>query len=223
MRTILLSLCLLGFALQNQAQTIADVEGNVYNTISIGTQVWMKQNLKSTRLNDGSAIASVMDNSAWGKLTTPGYCWYNDSLSKYKETYGALYNWYTLNSTSLCPKGWHVPTDNEWSVLISYLGGESVAGGKLKETSTNHWRIPNSGADNSSDFTALPGGFRSTDGTFISVGAFDAIRIGGGWWSSSERDNTNGWGRTIYFNNGKIGRVSNLKTVGFSVRCLKDN
>lgn len=221
MKTTLFLLVLMGFLIQIQAQTVTDIDGNKYQTVTVGTQIWMKENLKSTKFNDGIPIAFVKDNSSWGNLTSPGYCWYNDSLSKYKNTYGALYNWYAC-SRRLCPKDWHVPSDDEWAVLINHLGGENIAGGKLKEKNSAHWRRPNIASD-SSNFTALPGGYRSTDGLFITVGAFDALGIGGGWWSTAMKDNKNSWGRTIYFNTGRINRVSNLNTVGFSVRCLKDN
>ncbi|MBI5010148.1 MAG: fibrobacter succinogenes major paralogous domain-containing protein, partial [Bacteroidia bacterium] len=137
---------------------VSDIDGNVYQTVTIGTQVWMKENLKTTKLNDGIALPNVIDNAAWAALTTTGYCWYNNDATTYKSTYGALYNWYAVNTGKLCPIGWHVPSDDEWTLLTTFRGGYSVAGGKLKETGTLHWTSPNTGATNETGFTALPGG-----------------------------------------------------------------
>ena len=108
---------------------VVDIDGNVYHTVTIGTQVWMVENLKTTRYNDGTAIPLVTDGTAWAALTTPGYCWYNNDSATYKNTYGALYNWYAVNTGKLAPTGWHVPTDSEWTVLTTYLGGESLQAG----------------------------------------------------------------------------------------------
>src|SRR5450759_4787246 len=118
-----------------QAQTVKDIDGNVYKTVTIGKQVWMVENLKTTKYNDGITIPLVIDNTAWTDLITPKYSWFNNDIAN-KEVYGALYNWYTVNTNKLCPKGWHIPTDEEWTTLTTYLGGEGVAGGKLKETGT---------------------------------------------------------------------------------------
>ncbi|MBA7544886.1 hypothetical protein ES705_37247 [subsurface metagenome] len=159
--------------------TVTDYEGNVYQTITIGSQEWMCENLKLTKYADGTAIPLVTNSTEWGNLTTPGYYWYNNDEPTYANTYGALYNWYTVEKGNLCPTGWHVPTDAEWTTLTDYLGGASVAGGKLKETGTAHWSYPNTGATNESGFTALPGGGRSLNGTFGYVGS------SGGWWSST--------------------------------------
>jgi len=138
----------------------SDIDGNVYNTITIGTQIWMKENLKTTKYNDGSSIPLVTDNTAWINLSTPGYCWYNNDAATYKSAYGAMYNWYTVNTGKICPPNWHVPTDTQWETLITYLGGKIIAGGKMKETGTAHWTSPNIGATNETGFTALPGGYR---------------------------------------------------------------
>ena len=139
--------------------TVTDVDGNVYNTVTIGTQCWLQENLKTTKYKDGTSIPLVTDNSAWGSLSTPGYCWYNND-DTYKNTYGALYNYYTVLTNNLCPSGWHVATEREWSTLVTYLGGASIAGGKLKESGTTHWVTPNTGANNETGFIALPGGRR---------------------------------------------------------------
>ena len=117
------------------SNTVTDIDGNAYHTVAIGTQVWMVENLKTTRYNDGTAIPLVTDSAVWGNLTsTPGYCWYNNDMSMYKNLYGALYNWYAVSTEKLAPEGWHVPTNSEWGVLINYLGGDTSAGGAMKET-----------------------------------------------------------------------------------------
>ena len=197
--------------------TVTDFDGNVYNTVTIGTQCWMQKNLSVTHYNDGAAIPLVTDNAAWSNLATPGYCWYNNDAATYKAAYGALYNWYTVNTGKLCPTGWHVPDTTAWSTLINYLGGYSVAGGHLKEAGTTHWQSPNTGADNISGFTALPAGYRySYDGSFYNLGYYAHF------WSSTELDALNAWYSDLYYNNAFVGRFNGNEGNGFSVRCLKD-
>jgi uncharacterized protein (TIGR02145 family) len=192
---------------------IQDIEGNYYNIVTIGYQIWMIENLKTTSFNDGISIPNVTDNAAWAALSTPGYCWYNNDITN-KNTYGALYNWYSVNTGILCPTGWHVPTDDEWTTLTDYLGGESVAGGKLKETGTTHWQSPNTGATNESGFTALPGGTRYVDGG----GTFYGIYYWPMFWTS-----TFNYTRSLYYENSTIWRGSfSRREYGFSVRCLKN-
>ncbi len=200
---------------------IIDADGNIYNVIRIGTQLWMKENLKTTKYNDGTNIPLVTDNTAWSNLTTPGYCWYNNDAGSYKNVYGALYNWYAVNTGKLCPVGWHVPSDNEWTILENYLGGWEVAGGKLKatgtiEAGTGLWYSPNTGATNETGFTAVPGGYRSYGGYFNSFG-YD-----GHWWSSTEYSSSNAWYRLMNHMDSYSIRVSNHKPNGFSVRCVRD-
>lgn len=206
---------------QTYTGTISDVDGNVYNTITIGTQTWMAENLKTTKFNDNTAIPLVTDVPTWAALSAPGYCWYNNDAAAYKTTHGALYNWYAVDSVSnefknVCPAGWHIPTDAEWTTLITFLGGDSVAGGKMKEAGTANWQSPNAGATNESGFTALPGGGRYYDGNFSSKGSI------GGWWSSTELLSSSARGRYLYYNYSLIYRGSGSKRDGFSVRCLKD-
>ena len=197
--------------------TVKDNDGNVYSIVTIGTQVWMKENLKTTKYNDGTSIPLVTDATAWTNLSTPGFCWYNNDSANYKATYGALYNWYTVNTGKLCPTGWHVPTDAEWTTLTDYLGGTSVAGGKLKEEGTAHWNSPNTGATNESGFTALPGGIRiNYNGTFTYIGEHS------NWWPATDYDATNAWYRTLNYNNSEVGRYDNSKRYGFSVRCVRN-
>jgi len=193
--------------------TVTDHDGNVYNTVKIGTQVWMAENLKTTKYNDNTAIPLVTDYSEWRSLTTPAYCWYDNDISN-KTTYGALYNWYTVNTGKLCPTGWHVPSDEEWTILTNYLG--SMAGGRMRETGTTHWNSPNTDATNDSKFTALPGGDRSNNGTFGSIG-FD-----GYWWSATESNAAYAWDRLMDFYVSNVSRYDVNKEVGFSVRCVSD-
>jgi uncharacterized protein (TIGR02145 family) len=198
------------------SNTVTDVDGNVYRTVKIGTQVWMSENLKTTNYNDGTSIPLVTEGTVWANLSTPGYCWYNNDASNYKATYGALYNWYPVNSGKLCPKGWHVPLDAEWTILTAYLGGQSLAGGKLKEKGTTHWQSPNTGATNESGFTALPGCGRVANGTFCLIGGY------GGWWSLSEHSETTAYGRDVGYSNSGINKYYDSKRSGFSIRCLRD-
>ncbi len=196
---------------------VTDVDGNVYNTVKIGEQCWMKENLETTKYNDGTAIPLVTDNAAWTNLTTPGYCWYNNDAATYKSTYGALYNWYAVNTAKLCPAGWYVPSDVEWTTLTDYLGGESIAGGKMKEAGYSHWFSPNTGADNSSGFSVLPSGYR-----YLSGGSFDDLGYDADIWSSSEVNGSYAWYRFLDYRYADVGRNGFSKTGGFSARCLKD-
>jgi uncharacterized protein (TIGR02145 family) len=201
---------------QGGVGNVTDDDGNVYHSVTIGTQVWMVENLKSTKFNDGTSIPLVTDATEWQNLSTPAYCWTNNDAATYKATYGALYNWYTVNTGNLCPGGWHVPGDAEWTTLTTYLGGEDVAGGKLKEAGTTHWMNPNEEATNESGFTALPGGERLFNGTFPGTGA------GGYWWSSTEHSASFGWYRFMYYLLGYVDRDYESKESGLSVRCIKD-
>ena len=158
----------------------------------------------------------VTDSAAWQGLITPGFCWYNNNAGDYKYPCGALYNSFAVNTGKLAPPGWHIPTDAEWTILTTYLGGDSIAGGKLKETGTTHWQIPNTGATNATGFTAIPGGYRTTNGSFSSISEF------GYWWSSSEAEPGAAWSRGIYNNYNDVFRGNVYKNDGFSVRCLKD-
>ncbi len=198
------------------AQTIMDAEGNNYKTVKIGEEVWMAENLKSTNYNDGTPIPLVADETAWRDLTTPGYCWYKNNQESYGGTYGVLYNWFTVSTGILCPKGWHVPGNSEWIVLTKYLGGDYIAGGKLKEAGTAHWKNPNISATNESGFTALPAGRRNGGGIFSGIGT------NGHWWTSTETKNNQAWYRGLGNPDISIDSYRYNKRCGFSVRCLKD-
>jgi uncharacterized protein (TIGR02145 family) len=198
---------------------ITDIEGNVYTSVTIGTQVWMVENLKTTKYNDGTAIPMVTDNTEWSNAKAPAYCWYNNDISN-KDTYGALYNWYVGNTGKLCPAGWHVPSYDEWSILEVFLGEDSGVGNKLKEEGTVHWNSPNAEATNETGFTGLPGGHRNPQAN----GEFNHIRIIGYFWSSSESDeyDFDGQFRALLSESRGLGAGSNVKGYGYSVRCLKD-
>lgn len=197
--------------------SVTDIDGNIYSTVTIGTQVWMSENLKVTRYNDGTAIPLVTNSSIWSYNTTPAYCWYNNDELMYKNSYGALYNWYTVNTGKLCPIGWHVPSDSQWSTLTNYLGDISIVGGKLKETGTINWSSPNTGATNETKFLALPGGYRS-----YSSGTFFSIKVSGCWWSSTENNISASWVRAFFYNSSAVSVLSAEKAYGESVRCIKD-
>ena len=196
--------------------TVTDIDGNVYHTVNIGTQVWMVENLKTTKYNDGTSIPLVEDSAAWGNLSTPGYCWFNNDDATNKNTYGALYNWYTVNTGNLAPAGWHVPTDAEWTALTTYLGDVNVSGGKLKETGTTHWDSPNTGATNEYGFSALPGGSRDADGYYNGIGGY------GLWWSSTAYSTPDAFYRLMYYNTADVFIYGNRETLGLSVRCVKN-
>ena len=196
--------------------SMTDIEGNTYKTVTIGTQTWMAENLKVTKYNDGTNIPNVTDDYAWYQLTTESYCNYDNDPSKV-ATYGRLYNWYTINTEKVCPVGWHVPTNTEWTTLTDYLGGKTIAGGKLKEIGTTHWHNPNEGATNESGFTALPCGQRDANGMFFFVGDY------GSWWSATENSATEAWSRYTSNNYSDVGESHYVsKKTGYSVRCVKD-
>ena len=200
--------------MNSNEETISDIDGYIYHTVTIGTQVWMVENLQTTKYNDGTEIPLVTDNEAWYNLNAPGYCWYNNDENANRNVYGALYNWFALHTGKLCPVGWHVPSDAEWAILTAYLGGDDVAGGKMKEAGTTHWIDPNTGANNSSGFTGLPAGYRGASG-FIAGS-------NGLFWSSTEFDTGSAWARYLQFDNAAAGRNNGGKYHGFPVRCLKD-
>ena len=200
-----------------------DGDGNNYPISKIGTQIWMAENLKTTKYNDKTAIPNVTDDSEWAGLTTPAWCWYNNNIGN-KNVYGALYNWYVVKTAKLCPSGWHVPTDAEWHQLVLSLDPDAVlsqaeseiAGNKLKEEGTKHWASPNTGATNESGFTALPGGNRRYDGLFSGPTG------NGNWRTASEYDSTRVWYRYMFYYSGYVYRNISNKQAGYSVRCIRN-
>lgn len=206
--------------------TVTDIDGNCYKTIQIGDQTWMAENLKTTRYNDGSIIPNLTDAYQWVVITNEAYCWYLNDQNTYMNTYGALYNWYAVNNGSLCPEGWHVSSNEEWSVLLEYLGGADIAGGKLMETGINHWESTLSEITNETGFTALPGGYRSGEpySPYSPHAEFGYERIFGYWWTSTGYSLSTAFSRSIVAGYISVRTHSNLSLRwGFSVRCVKDN
>ena len=200
--------------------SVKDFDGNVYSIVTIGTQVWMKENLKTTKFNDGSSIPYTSLRN-WGNSASGCYCWYHDSI-EYKSIYGALFNWEAVSTGKLCPTGgWRVPTDADWTNLTTFLGGESVAGGKMKETGTIHWKNPNTGATNESSFTAMPGGIRIWG---ILTSSFDReIKEAGYWWSATEPIDGKVKLCRLSFGNIQVSKSEGLAVVyGASVRCVRN-
>ena len=199
---------------------ITDAENNTYKTVTIGTQQWMAENLKVSKYSDGTDIPNEPDNAKWSQLRTGAWAFYgNDATNNAK--YGKLYNWYALSKTAngnknVCPTGWHVPTDTEWTVLTDYLGGANVAGGKMKEMGTTSWNSSNTDATNLSLFSALPGGYRYRNGGYTDVSG------SGNWWSSTGDISDSDWGRGLGSWDGSARRITFYKQYGLSVRCLRD-
>jgi len=196
--------------------TATDIEGNTFKTIKIGNQVWMAENLKVTHFRNGDPIPQISDDSQWYDLTSGACCNYDNDSSKV-EVYGRLYNWYAVNgSRKIAPTGWHVPSDAEWQTLIDYLGGDEVAGGKLKGTGTDYWTEPNTGATNESDFSAMPGGFRDAYGNFNSIG-------GSAWfWTATASSENAAWYWMLSYAQANAVHDPYTKRSAYSVRCIKD-
>jgi uncharacterized protein (TIGR02145 family) len=201
---------------------IKDNEGNFYKTVTIGTQQWMAENLKVSKYSDGSSIPNVTGNTEWSQLSSGAWAYHNNDAAN-NAKYGKLYNWYALSPTTngnknVCPIGWHVPTDAEWTVLTDYLGGANVAGGKMKVVGTTSWHRPNTGATNKSLFTGLPGGYRDYTGEYVITGSNSS------WWSSSEVNSNEAWYRSLFYLDDYAFRNYYFvdKNSGNYVRCLKD-
>ena len=217
----------LGLIPNNYSGTVADIEGNLYKTVMIGTQTWMSENLRTQKFNDGGFIPIVSDQFEWVTTLTPALCSY-DNNRIYFGVYGALYNWYAVNTGKLCPSGWHVPTQAEWHALILTLDANAlenfapestVAGNKLKEKVTIHWLSSDMGVTNESGFTAFPGGYRNAGliPSFVGIGSFSL------WWSTNEENNA-GLGLFLTGSNGDtIDNDPSDKATGISVRCIKVN
>ncbi len=201
--------------------SLIDQDGNVYKTIVIGTQEWMAENLKASHYRNGDLIPVITSDAAWSGLSSGATIWYNNDSATYNCPYGKLYNWFAVaDSRNVCPVNWHVPSDSEWTTLTDYLGGTSVAGGKMKSTGTQYWLSPNMGADNTSGFSSLPNGFRLPNGSFVLIGNYS------NWWSSSQNSSISltytAWSRFLNYLFDDSTRQYYDKSYGFSVRCLRD-
>ena len=201
---------------EDSPDPVSDIDGNVYETVAIGNQVWMAENLRTTRLNDGTEIKLLSKTQEWNSTADPALSWYNNDSSLFKVPYGALYNGFAATIENICPAGWHVPDSEEWRVLIDFLGGTETAGGKLKVDGLTQWHSPNTGADNSSSFSALPAGMRYFEGTFSSLSYFTAF------WSASEADNGSHYFVSLSYLDSRAALSSKSKKQGFSIRCIRD-
>jgi uncharacterized protein (TIGR02145 family) len=209
---------------KGQTGTVIDIEGNVYKTVEIGTQTWMAENLKTSLLNDSSSILdncshiiTVLNDTGYVNVLTTGYCWYNNVSDTTRNHFGALYNFYAVETGKLCPIGWHVPDEAEWNILTDYLGGKSIAGGKLKAPGSRYWDIPNRGATDESGFNALPGGQR-----YGSRNTFSGIREFGYWWTSSTRNVGIATTKYILYDNTAIFEDEVPQTTACSIRCIRN-
>ena len=200
---------------EKAANKITDIDGNQYDVIKIGNQIWMKENLKVSKYRNGESIPTGLDDNAWYYTKKGAYAIHLNNNAN-NSIYGKEYNWYAVSdSRGLCPSGWHIPSDSEWTTLTNYLGGESVAGGKMKSTGTTLWSSPNTEATNESSFSVLPGGCR--DGIMFTDGGDMAY-----FWSDTENGKSHAWIRTLFYFDGSVERYGDGKSVGASVRCLRD-
>lgn len=207
---------ILSFMTTDSMGTVTDIDGNIYRTIKIGDQWWMMENIEVTHYRNGDPIPNVTDSSTWASLTSGAYCNYNNDEANV-ATYGRMYNWYAAtDSRNIAPAGWHVVSDIEWQTLINYLGGDAVAGWKMKETGTVHWLPPNSGT-NGCGFTALPGGYRGSNyAVFADLGNYACF------WTSTAINSSYAWYRSISYNNPEVSRYDSRKFYAFSIRCVRD-
>ncbi|MCA1760358.1 MAG: fibrobacter succinogenes major paralogous domain-containing protein, partial [Bacteroidales bacterium] len=205
-----------------EQNTVTDVDGNIYNIVEIGSQTWFAENLRTSNYNDNTPIPMVSEATEWSSLTTGAYSWFDNDSAIHEIPYGKMYNWYAVNSEKLCPAGWHVPVESEWLELANYLGGNVVAGGKLKSTGTIEdgtglWEAPND-ATNETGFSGLPGGRRYGNGSFEQKG------MTGYWWSPQQ--DTPGYAffwtlRSVTSGGGLYGGIQAFNE-GMSIRCIKD-
>ena len=214
--TILFFACFLLLAVRSNGQTVTDYDGNVYDTVTIGTQVWLRENLKVTHFRNGDAIHNITDSIEWVLTTSPGRCDYHNNPDN-SIIYGILYNYYVgADSRGLCPTDWHVPGEDDWLKLVTYLGGYPVGGGAMKEAGTTHWIGPNNFATNSSGFTALPAGVNSGLAIFSGQGNYASF------WGAEPTSPTGAHCWFLMDAYGTITRSNYSDQNGFSIRCILD-
>lgn len=194
--------------------TVTDIDGNEYKVVTIGNQVWMAENLRTTKYNNGTSISVVTDKDTWQNLTSAGMCWYDFEQGKYSSVYGALYNGYVIETDKVCPTGWHVPTDKDWDELQQPYG--AYAGIQLKEQGNHHWKDNSPKVTNETGFTALGSGYIN------SVGYFNSINGTGVWWTKTAASQTDLATRAMWGNNNSLGKGRYPKKSGNSIRCIKD-
>ena len=195
---------------------LTDIDCNSYNVVTIGTQKWMSENLRTSKYANGDPIANVLGITEWSGLTTGAWSHYNNDPA-FNSSYGKIYNFFAVaDSRKLCPVGWHVPSESDWTVLTNYLGGVAVSGGKMKAVGTQYWNSPNTGATNQSGLTALAGGYRAYDVNF------SLMTFSGYWWGSTDAGPTVGILHGAAFDHTNLFVYTDVKTNGFSVRCIKD-
>lgn len=219
MKKIIILLALLAFLpFRNQAQKITDYDGNVYDTVQIGTLVWLKPNLKTTHYSNGVSIPLVSDSIMWAHTWTGARCYYQNDSAAYDTVYGTLYNYFAVKDTNhICPAGWHVSTNEDWETTEAALGGMYVAGGKMKEAGTQHWLSPNEGATNSSGFTGLPGGCRD-----YATDAYRYILENGCWWTSTPYTSSTAWTTYMWYMFAGVDHNPINNKYALSIRCVKD-
>jgi len=200
----------------SSGQIIKDADGNLYTSVKIGKQVWMVENLSTTRLNDGTPIKNVVQDEIWANSTGPAYCWFNNDPGN-KNDLGALYNFFSVETGKLCPSGWHVPSKAEWAELIMSLGDSNTAGARIKSTHADYWHNNIVVTTDEFGFSALPGGSRQAIGEFPMNGDSFAA-----WWTSTRYNDALAWNHGIYYNTGKIYGGHDKIKCGFSVRCIKN-
>jgi uncharacterized protein (TIGR02145 family) len=212
-KVLLAILLVLFFAVNISVSQVTDKDGNTYKTVTISKQIWMAENLNVEHYRNGDPIPQVTDKEEWDNLTTGAWCYYDNNLGN-GATYGKLYNWYAVSDPrGLAPEGWHVPSNDEWTKLTTFLGGVEVAGEKMKTTSG--WDEGGNGT-NTSGFTAIPGGYRNHEGYFINIGK-NAL-----FWTSTEFNSTNIWFRNVIGSIPDVYAPNYAKDFGLSIRCIKD-
>lgn len=215
MVTLLMCMTALNSSAQKAGEMAKDVDGNMYQSVVIGTQTWLTENLKVTRYSDATDIKQITDKTQWAKTTAPAFCWYDNDVAN-KDEYGALYNWHAVNGGNICPKGWHVPTDAEWTTLEEFVGGAQQAAEILKEKGTTHWKTTSAAVSDPYHFSARAAGFRNSDGDFT-YQLSDCC-----WWTATSSTSTYARNRSFSYYDKGISQRDIQRSNGYSIRCVMD-